>query len=100
MSKRKHWNHELVVAEIKKRHGEGKSLAYYTSRVENYALIQAAARRFGSWQEAVLASGLESQKLYKTWNRDTLIQWIRDRHAMSLSLIENHIRKEELISDK
>mgnify|MGYP003337248475 CR=1 FL=1 len=51
------WTKAKIIAAIQRRHREGKSLRYYATHQEDGALVSAARRHFGGWQEAIKAAG-------------------------------------------
>lgn len=76
------WSKEQVVSQIMDRHHQGLSMKGITKKAS--PLYQAACRHFGSWPEAVAAAGLKST--FRSWNRETVIEAIRDRQRRGLPL--------------
>lgn len=66
----------------------------YSAISQNHvALLRAATRYFGSWRDAVEYSGLnyEDIRRYKTWNRDLILERIRELHEKGVDLSWRHI---------
>ncbi|MFD1676037.1 hypothetical protein [Alicyclobacillus fodiniaquatilis] len=86
----KKWTHETVRRAIQQLHSEGKSLKPRDVEIEHGGLYKAGRRRFGSWREALLASGVEvDNKLCRSWTHWTpeiIIQEIRERHSNGSSI--------------
>jgi hypothetical protein len=59
VSRYRHWNPERVLAEIRELHAKGEPLSSKVSQVEHQSLFCAARRRFGSWDGALEAAGLD-----------------------------------------
>lgn len=58
-----HWNHDKVIQAIKERHKEGKPLSSKALQTTDQSLFCAARRRFGSWDGALAAAGLDPNKI-------------------------------------
>ena len=56
---RKEWDQQRVIACLRKRHQEGKSLKCADVSREHRSLVNAAHRYFGSWREAVRVARIE-----------------------------------------
>ncbi len=52
------WDKSRVVEYIQRRQQEGKAMNYATLRGDDYALLGAAERYFGSWRKALVAAGV------------------------------------------
>lgn len=66
----------------------GENLNYATMASAQVALLRAATRYFGSWKSAVEYAGLnyEDIRRYKTWNKERIIERIRELHAQGEDL--------------
>lgn len=88
---KKIWNQSMVIQHIlSKRDKEPLNSYYYAT---NYPDVYAAAEReFGSWKEAIEASGLDydSIRKYKTWNRQAVIEEIRRLSAEGEPISSQH----------
>lgn len=51
------WDHEAIKIAIRELHRSGESLSYTNIDQHHRALLQAAARYFGTWEAAVTAAG-------------------------------------------
>lgn len=80
--KRKRWSKALVIAALQERKAAGKALNYQAVVVDDERLAGAARRRFGSWDAALVAAGLDPADIRKcrTWTPDTVVAAIRTRH--------------------
>lgn len=79
------WSKERVIAAIRDRHARGESLLK-TWREDRH-LYDAAARRFSSWRQALLAAGFTptiAPKRY--WTKQQVLDAIRARHGRGLPL--------------
>lgn len=52
------WDRSRVIERIQRRQQEGKAMNYATLRGDDYALLGAAERYFGSWRKALVAAGV------------------------------------------
>ena len=76
------WTPELVCEKINSLHSNESVSSHYIST--NHAdLYAAGCRVFGSWRNAVEAAGLDYDqvRLYKSWNKDSVIREINTRFA-------------------
>jgi len=71
----------------------GENLNYAYVAQEQVALLRAATRYFGSWRAAVEFAGLnyEDIRRYKTWNRDRILDRIRELHENGEDLSWRHV---------
>ncbi|WP_442511733.1 hypothetical protein SH528x_003446 [Novipirellula sp. SH528] len=73
----------------------GYDLAARPNRTRNRALYDAAITHFGSWRDALTAAGINltnvSRRRPKHLDRETMILWLRDRHAAGQSLIYTEV---------
>ena len=72
------WTNKKVISEIRKRHSENKPLNYRQIYIEDSPLLSAATqkKRFGSWDEALKAAGLEPKNVrkYEYWDAKSLLK--------------------------
>jgi len=75
---RRHWNRELVVAEIRRYCLRGLEMASRNISERDPGLIGAAHRFFGSWSRALYAAGIDAQQYcqYPQWDHDQIIEAI------------------------
>jgi hypothetical protein len=87
------WNRESIGSEINRMFHAGEDLNYSAISQNHVALLRAATRYFGSWRDAVEYSGLnyEDIRRYKTWNRDLILERIRELHEQGVDLSWRHI---------
>ena len=71
----------------------GANLNYAHIAQEEVALLRAATRYFGSWRAAVEFAGLnyEDIRRYKTWNRQRILDRIRELHEKGEDLSWRHV---------
>jgi hypothetical protein len=87
--KRRGWTDETVLAEIRRRRRRGQALsAEGLVRDVGQGLIKQARQRFGSWEEALRAAGVDPRReqLRRRWTRDQILAAIRARGAAGQSL--------------
>ena len=87
------WNRESIGSEINRMYHAGDDLNYSAISQNHVALLRAATRYFGSWRDAVEYSGLNYDDIrrYKTWNRDLILERIRELHEKGVDLSWRHI---------
>jgi len=76
------WSKERIVKTIQKLHAEGADLSFRGMMLSKYApMVYAAIRpnHFGSWKDALTASGLAAEEIYryKSWEDENIIDEIR-----------------------
>jgi hypothetical protein len=71
----------------------GENLNYAYVAQEQVALLRAATRYFGSWRGAIEFAGLNYEEIrrYKTWNRDRILDRIRELHEKGEDLSWRHV---------
>jgi len=87
------WSKESIALEIRSMFESGENLNYAYIAQEQVALLRAATRYFGSWRLAVEFAGLnyEDIRRYKTWNRDRILERIRELHTQGEDLSWRHV---------
>ena len=79
------WSRQRVIAALRDRQQRGAALSR-TWREDRH-LYDAAARRFSSWPQALLAAGFTPTVAPKrTWTKPEVIDAIRDRHGRGLPM--------------
>ncbi|CAN5865901.1 hypothetical protein BH11GEM2_BH11GEM2_36230 [soil metagenome] len=86
------WDEDTVVSDIRALHRGRKSLAYTKAPSK---LVNAAARRFGTWRGAVEAAGLDYDRVRlvrEPYDQEELLSIMRDihTHAPETTLAELH----------
>jgi hypothetical protein len=71
----------------------GQDLNYASIAHDQVALLRAATRYFGSWRLAVEYAGLNYDDIrrYKTWDRDRILDRIRELHEKGEDLSWRHV---------
>lgn len=86
-----HWKDDAqIIDELKRKKINGESLAH--SDVENnLALI--AARRFGSWEEALKTAGIdpEEHRKYNRWTKEKMLEKIKEYYADGYNMCNKSI---------
>src|ERR1700722_4685600 len=76
------WSKERIVETIKRLEKDGVDLSFRSMMLSKYApMVYASIRpnHFGSWKDALLASGLAPEEIYRyrSWDDDSIIAEIR-----------------------
>ncbi|PQV64984.1 hypothetical protein B1R32_103254 [Abditibacterium utsteinense] len=87
------WTQEKLIAEIQRLYQEGTDLSPTAIQQSHSALFSSARSRshFGSWRAAIEAAGLDYDDLKRVkqrWNRDEILQRIREMHAQGHDLLD------------
>lgn len=87
------WSKDLIAAEIRRLYRAGVDLNYTAVAKEQVALLRAATRYFGSWRGAVEYAGLDYEEIrrYRIWDRERIVQRIRELHAQGADLSWRHV---------
>jgi hypothetical protein len=82
------WTDEAVIREIRRRRRGGQPLNLKAVEREGQAVIHQARVRFGSWDGALRAAGIDpgTVRLKHRWTRAEVLTVIRERHARGLSM--------------
>jgi hypothetical protein len=76
------WSREEIVKQIKAQHKNGEDLLHpdFKLRHRNLYLAACAHRYFGSWRRAVIAAGLDHEKMRESrvWTRGRILRTIRE----------------------
>ena len=83
-----HWTRKTITEHIKKLHSQGAELNYTSAEREHLNLVRAAAWHFGTWRLAVEAADVDYESLskYRRWNRERIIERIKELHAQGAEL--------------
>ncbi len=82
------WSKESIALEILSMYESGETMNYASIAANNLALLRAATRYFGTWEDAVNFAGLDydSIRRYKSWTRERIIARIQELHAAGADL--------------
>jgi hypothetical protein len=85
------WTRDRITEQIQKYHREGRDLSWrHVSTQLDPALAAAAIRpnRFGSWQAALEAAGLDYEEIRRnrSWDEDQVVDELRRMHSSGESL--------------
>ena len=72
---------EKLISQLRQRHEQGQSLAWYRICLEDRAFATAVRSAYGSWRRALIAAGLESELAVAggtfTWDQPRVLDAIR-----------------------
>ena len=87
------WNQESIGLEILRMFEIGEPLNYSAVAHRETGLLRAATRVFGSWRAAIEFAGLNYDDIrrYKSWNRDHIVDRIRELNEKGEDLSWRHI---------
>lgn len=74
-----HWTQTSILAELRRRHRSGATLAHRALREKNRPLANAAAYHFGTYAQALAAAGIDAKIVRKRplWTKDRIIKAIK-----------------------
>lgn len=87
------WTPEMIIQAIQSDARAGHELSYGKAESRAAALVRAAERLFGSWANAVTASGFDYEAIrrYRHWTREKVIAGIRRWQARGADLSWHHV---------
>lgn len=87
------WSKESIALEISRLHTAETDLNYASIAHSQVALLRAATRYFGSWKAAIAFAGLnyDDIRLYQSWDRERILDRIRELHAQGEDLSWRHV---------
>ncbi len=94
------WTEERIVERIRQHHRAGRDLSWrHVSTTLDPSLAAAAIRphRFGSWERALEAAGLEYSEIrrHRAWDGPSVLDELRRRHGAGESLRVSDVMEEE-----
>ena len=95
VSKRRDWSLHRVIEAIHALDRQGVPLNCVSAKNADSGLVQAAAKCFGSWNEALRVAGYDPKQLRvkrRPWTRQDIIGLIRHRAAAGLSIAAHNVR--------
>ncbi len=88
--RRRRWTRESVVAAIRQIAEEGGDLSWtgVVMRAPGLAAAACRRRRFGSWRNALMAAGVECERIgrYRRWTEELVVAGIRRRRSRGEAL--------------
>jgi len=97
----KSWNRERIIARIQELHAQDADLSWRNVCVNIDPQLAAAATKkshFGSWREALEASGLDYDAIrrYREWDDERILQMVRDFHLEGKELNAKNMEQEDI----
>jgi hypothetical protein len=97
----KAWTRDRIVERIRELHEQGADLSWRNVSLTVDPQLAAAATKkshFGSWREALEASGLDydSIRRYREWDDERVLQMVRDMHARGKGLNAKSMEQEDI----
>jgi len=97
----KSWTRERIVSRIQELHKQGIDLSWRNVCLNVDPQLAAAATKkshFGSWREALEASGLDydSIRRYREWDDERVLQMVREFHARGKGLNAKNMEHEDI----
>jgi hypothetical protein len=82
------WTRKSIIAEIKRLYDANEELYYSKAEDNHLNLVRAAGWHYGTWRRAVEAAGIDYESLsrYQRWNKQRIIDRIRELHAQGKEL--------------
>jgi hypothetical protein len=89
------WDNETIINEIKMLHSRGHDLSSKNMDMTHNSLIATARRRFGSWEAALKAAGIDYSGIRKRkrWTREEITEGLRKLKSEGVPLISTEISK-------
>ncbi len=83
-----HWTRKTITEHIKELHAQGEELNYTSAERNHLNLVRAAAWHFGTWRRAIESAEInyESLSKYRRWNRERIVERIKELHAQGADL--------------
>lgn len=97
-ARREPWTDAEVIEKIRARSQRGAQLNMkHIIEDGDNALVRQAGLRFGSWDAALSAAGVDPNqvRLKRPWTREDVVEAIRDRHARGLPLLQERVTEED-----
>jgi hypothetical protein len=97
----KSWSRDRIIERIKELHNQGVDLSWRNVCLNVDPQLAAAATKkshFGSWREALEASGLDYDAIrkYREWDDDRVIQMVKDFHDKGKELNAKNMEQEDI----
>jgi hypothetical protein len=97
----KSWSRDRIIERIKELHNQGVDLSWRNVCLNVDPQLAAAATKkshFGSWREALEASGLDYDAIrkYREWDDDRVLQMVREFHDKGKELNAKNMENEDI----
>lgn len=95
--KKRSWTRAKVIDAIRNRNRQGKPMNHKEVALSDAALTGVALRRFGSWDTALRAAGLDSERIRQRrwWSPERITEAIRQRWARGEDMTNVALRKSD-----
>ncbi|MGO8672062.1 MAG: hypothetical protein ACLQVD_11930 [Capsulimonadaceae bacterium] len=82
------WSKDAIAFEILSMYESGENLNYGNVANTHIALLRAAVRNFGTWEQAVSFAGLDYSQIrrYKSWSKERIVARILELQATGVDL--------------
>jgi len=99
--KYKHWTNDRIIERIRELYAQGADLSWrHVSLTLDPSLAAAATKKshFGSWREALEASGLDYDAIrrYRDWSEEEVLRRVRDLYAQGEPLNAKNMEKNNI----
>jgi len=96
------WDKADILAALRDREARGLALNVRGMKPSRSGLVQAASKRFGSYDEALRAAGIDPDPIRqrrRDWDRQQIIDAVRARHDKGLALNSAAIKDDPSLHD-
>ncbi|MCS7064149.1 MAG: hypothetical protein NZM04_08945 [Methylacidiphilales bacterium] len=89
------WDNETIIKEIRRLHALGHDLSSKNMDLTHNSLIATARRRFGGWENALKAAGIDYEQVRKRkrWTRESIVEGLRQLKLEGVPLISTEVAK-------
>ena len=94
----RHWSRDRIVRELRKRKSNGQPLNTRAVQMDDCRLALAALRKFGSWKKALLAAGMDDDKvrLQRRWSKEDVLRAVKTLYRSGYPMNDQSIRQRDL----
>ena len=88
IEKSKKWSKAKIIEKIQELYKKGDDLSHEKIKSNNSALVSAARRHFGSWENAIQSAGVDYNKIRREerWSKEKILGKIRQIHLAGKDL--------------
>jgi len=91
------WARDEIISEIKRLHSSGQNISCNYCLFNRRELYESARRRFGTWENAVNAAGIDYdtiRKKHKKFSRETILSELKELHCKGKNIRPRALTKE------